>query len=163
MHPIQLQGLLAQAGALVKALEESSGLSRIDLDKEAPSISLTGGAGAILKATLWLEIHMSVKSIPGTESCLTWLMSQQGGPIRDLQAETGVDKVSLEASAKLIVMMGTEEAVKAGVAWMFRHTVEKETTLSPRQIHFLVQNKAAQIAALQAVIGLAATMCTSVT
>ena len=108
----------------------------------------------MLKATLWLEIHMSVKSIPGTESCLTWLMSQQGGPIRDLQAETGVDKVSLEASAKLIVMMGTEEAVKAGVAWMFRHTVEKETTLSPRQIHFLVQNKAAQIAALQADTGL---------
>jgi len=157
---MQLGWLLGNKGTNIRAMEESSQVVKVDVSKKASEgskeggeITLYGTAPSIIKAKLWMSIHMSERTVGASETCLTWLLSQRGAVIRDIEGQTGVDRVEVDGKGHQVIFLGTEEATASAELWLRDHSAEREVTLRNAQIRMLIANKAAKLRELEAASG----------
>jgi len=112
-----------QRSSEIRLLMEASKVSFAYLDKESETMKLVGDKSAVTAAKAYLDSKkkMRKESIPIDKSQLGWVIGKNGGHIKELQEECGVDSVQVLDGPDRVELRGTSESVDLATCWLECH------------------------------------------
>merc|ERR1712046_519986 len=154
----KVQWLLVDKAAALKQLESSSGLLKSSIGKEQGSevsMELVGSAEAVIKAKVWMDVHLCEAVLDVTELVVDWLLESKAAVVKQLQDATGVGNVHVNVQAQTMSLVGTEESLAKAKEWFALRSHELLLSMDVSgALSLLLKNKAAGLKQLKDTTGL---------